>query len=209
MNRSSSPPGRAAPGSLRVLVVCDRPTYGKAMHDALRDGLVRAGCEVLGVLPAGLGVLDVVVNEQPDLIIIESASDWRDALEHVCQATRDAPRPIVLFTDDPDTSGAARAIAAGVSGYVVAGLSPGRVRPVLEVAMARFAIERSLREELDRTRDRLAGRQAVERAKGLLMDRLGLSEDEAFARLRRLAMDRKESLARAAERVIEAARLLG
>lgn len=205
----SSPPGRAEPGSLRVLVVCDRPTFDKAMHDALRDGLVRSGCEVVGVLPAGLGVLDVVANEQPDLIIIESSSDWRDALEHVCQATRDAPRPIVLFTDDPDTSGAARAIAAGVSGYVVAGLSPERVRPVLEVAMARFEIERALREELDRARDRLAGRQAVERAKGLLMDRLGLSEDEAFARLRRLAMDRKESLARAAERVIEAARLLG
>lgn len=74
--------------------------------------------------------------------------------------------------------------------------------------MARFEIERALREELDRARDRLAGRQAVERAKGLLMDRLGLSEEEAYTRLRRLAMDRKESLAKAAERVIEASRLL-
>jgi response regulator NasT len=209
VTQRSSPPIPAAPGRLRVLVVCDGPTLDRAMRDDLHDGLTRAGCEVIGVLPAGLEILDAVALQRPDLIIIESASDWRDALEHVCHATRAAPRPIVLFTDNRDTSEAGRAIAAGVSGYVVAGLSPERVRPVLEVAMARFAIEQSLRDELDQTRGKLADRRLVERAKGLLMERLGLSEDDAFARLRRLAMDRKESLATAAGRVIDAARLLG
>ena len=79
---------------------------------------------------------------------MDAESEARDALEHVVLATRDARRPIVMFTNDEDTSHVRDAVAAGVSAYIVAGLSPDRIRPILEVAMARFEHEQALRREL-------------------------------------------------------------
>lgn len=193
---------------LRVLVVCEAAIATPALRADLQAGLGEAGCEVLAVLPAGIEVIVAVDAMKPDLIIIEAESSWRDALEHVCVATRRAPRPIVLFTDNPDTSEARQAISAGVTGYVVAGLAPERIKPVLEIALARFEIEQSMRDQLTDAREKLADRKLTDRAKGILMDKLKLSEEEAYRRLRRLAMDRKETLRAAAERVIDAAQLL-
>ena len=193
---------------LKVLVVCDGPDLDRALSEDLHYGLTAAGYEVVGVVAASIEVVDSVARLAPDVIIIDSESDWRDALEHVCVATQSAPRPIVLFTENSNTADARQAIAAGVSAYVVAGLAVDRVKPVLEVALARFEIEQSMRAELVQTREKLVERKSIDRAKGLLMQRLGLSEDEAYRKLRRLAMDQKESLGAAANRVIEAARLL-
>ncbi|MDE2477474.1 MAG: ANTAR domain-containing protein, partial [Betaproteobacteria bacterium] len=119
-----------------------------------------------------------------------------------------SPRPIVLFTDDDDVETARMAVAAGVTAYIVDGLRPGRVRPVIEVALARFAREQGLRAQLDDARRQLVERKTVERAKGLLMKRLRVDEDEAFARLRRLAMEKGLKLAEIAQRLLDAAELL-
>lgn len=211
----ASPPSApaAAPTAdgrpLRVLVVYDAQVADPDLRAALRRGLEAAGCEVVGVVAAGFDLHGQVVDSQPDLIIIDAESDWRDAVEGVCVATQDAPRPIVLFTDNADTRDARRAIAAGVSAYVVAGLAPERVKPVLDVAVARFEVEQGLRAELVAAQSRLEERKRVDRAKGVLMDRLGLSEAEAFAKLRRLAMDRKIPLGEAAQRILDTAALLG
>lgn len=195
--------------SLKVLVVYDGPQPDSALSDDLGYGLSQAGCELVGVIAAGLDVIESVARLHPDVVIIEAESDWRDALEHVCVATQHAPRPIVLFTENADTGDAGRAIAAGVSAYVVAGLAAERVKPVIEVALARFEIEQSLRAELEQTREKLAERKLIDRAKGLLMTKLSLSEDDAYRKLRRFAMDNKESLGDAARRVIDAAKLFG
>jgi len=85
---------------------------------------------------------------QPDMVIVDAESDARDALEHVVMATREAPRPIVMFTNDSDTSHVRDAVAAGVTAYVVAGLSPERIRPILDVALARFQHEQALHQAL-------------------------------------------------------------
>ena len=84
------------------------------------------------------------------------------------RATRDARRPIVLFTEDNDTSHVKQAIAADLTAYVVAGLTPDRVKPVLEVALARFEHEESIRRELAAARSKLSGRKVIDRAKGIL-----------------------------------------
>ncbi|OYU75081.1 MAG: response regulator, partial [Burkholderiales bacterium PBB5] len=139
----------------------------------------------------------------------DAESQARDTLEHVVMATRDERRPIVLFTDDNDTTHMRDAIAAGVTAYVVAGLATERVKPVLDVAMARFQVEEKLRRELADARSQLTERKVVERAKGLLMKRHGLSEDEAYARLRKTAMDKGLKLADLAQRMIDALDLLG
>ena len=146
---------------------------------------------------------------QPDLIIVDAESQARDTLEHVVMATRDARRPIVLFTNDEDTTHVRDAIAAGVTAYVVAGLSPDRVRPVLEVAMARFQHEEALRRELADARSELRDRKVIDRAKGILMQRQGLSEQAAYEKLRKTAMDKGLKLADVAQRIVDVADLLG
>jgi len=155
------------------------------------------------------GLTERLAQLQPDLIIVDAESDARDALEHVVMATRDERRPIVLFSDDEDTSYVRKAIAAGVSAYVAAGTPNEHIKPVLDVAMARFEHEESLRRELADVRNQLDERKVIDRAKGLLMTRQGLSEQEAYARLRKAAMDKGIKLADVAQRLIDAADLLG
>jgi response regulator NasT len=146
---------------------------------------------------------------QPDLIIVDSESDARDVLEHIVVATHDAPRPIVLFTDDQDPGSVEAAMAAGVSAYIVAGLQPERVKAVLDVALARFRRERKLLDELSDTRQKLAERKVIERAKGLLMTRHRLSEDQAYQKLRSMAMNKNLKLAEIAQRILDVEDLLG
>ena len=175
----------------------------------LRIGLLEGGYNIVAVLPADMFLPDRIAQIQPDLIIVDAESQARDTLEHVVMATRDERRPIVLFTDDSDTTHMKDAIAAGVTAYVVAGLATERVKPVLDVAMARFQVEENLRRELADARSQLNDRKLVERAKGLLMQRHGLSEQEAYARLRKAAMDKGLKLADLAQRMLDALDLLG
>jgi response regulator NasT len=150
-----------------------------------------------------------IAQLQPDMIIIDAESDSRDVLEHMVLATRDAPRPIVLFTEDGDQSNMAAAMEAGVSAYVVAGLQTDRIKPVLDVAMARFNADQKLRHELSDTKAKLAERKTIERAKGLLMERHQLSENDAYQKLRKQAMEKNLKLADLAQRVLDVADLLG
>jgi response regulator NasT len=195
----------AAPAALRVLLVDD----GSVDLSALRNELARLGCEVVGVVDAAVELAREVEARSPDAIIINSESPQRDTLEHIAAMSQAAPRPIVMFTDDPDTGVMQRAIRAGVSSYVVSGLQPERLMPILQVAIARFEAEASLRAELAATREQLADRKQVEKAKGILMFERGLNEDDAFAQLRKMAMDRKLKLGDMAMRIIAARDLLG
>jgi len=176
---------------------------------SLRIGMLQSGCNIVAVLPADVFLPDRLAQISPDMIIVDAESQARDTLEHVVIATREARRPIVLFTDDEDTSHVRDAIAAGVTAYVVAGLAPERVKPVLDVAMARFQHEESLRRELADAKLELDGRKRVERAKGLLMQRHGISEPDAYARLRKTAMDKGLKLSEVAQRILDVAELLG
>jgi response regulator NasT len=175
---------------------------------SLRIGLLENGYNIVAVLPVDAFLPDRISQIQPDMIIVDAESQARDTLEHVVMATREARRPIVLFTDDDDTSHVKDAIAAGVTAYVVAGLASDRVKPVLEVAMARFQHEETMRRELADARTQLTERKVIDRAKGLLMARNGFSEEEAYARLRKTAMDRGLRLADVAQRLIDVADVL-
>ncbi len=175
---------------------------------SLRIGLLEAGYNIVAVLPVDTFLPDRLAQLQPDMIIVDAESQARDTLEHVVMATRDARRPIVLFTDDSDTTHVRAAIAAGVTAYVVAGLAPERVKPVLDVALARFEHEEMMRRELAEARTQLADRKVVDRAKGLLMQRHQIAEPEAYARIRKAAMDKGLKMADIAQRIVDAADLL-
>ncbi|MFZ2827435.1 ANTAR domain-containing response regulator [Hydrogenophaga sp.] len=175
----------------------------------LRIGLLENGYNLVAVLPADTFLEERLAQLQPDMIIVDAESEARDSLEHVVMATRDARRPIVLFTNDNDTTHVKDAVAAGVSAYIVAGLSPDRIRPILDVAMARFEHEQGLRQELANAKTELHDRKIIDRAKGLLMQRQGLSEQLAYEKLRKAAMDKGLRLSEVAQRMLDVADLLG
>jgi len=183
---------------------------------SLRIGLLENGFNLVATLPADVFLTERLAQLQPDMIIVDAESDARDSLEHVVMATRHERRPIVMFTNDDDTSHVKAAMAAGVSAYVVAGLSAQRIRPILDVAMARFQHEQALRQELSDTKTELnelsatlKDRKVIDRAKVLLMERQQLSEAVAYARLRKAAMDKNLKLVEVAQRMLDVADLLG
>ncbi len=175
----------------------------------LRICLLENGYNLVAVLPTDTFLAERIAQLEPDMIVVDAESAARDALEHVVVATRNQRRPIVMFTNDDDTSHVRDAVAAGVCAYVVSGLAPERIRPILDVALARFQHEEGLRRELADARSELQERKIIERAKGLLMQRQGLSEPQAYEKLRRSAMDRGLRLGEVAQRLLDAADLLG
>lgn len=189
---------------LRVLLIDD----GAHSVELIRAELVRLGCEVLGVVEQATLIHELVLSLQPDVVIVDSESPTRDTMEMLATVSARAPRPVVVFAEDASDDPMRRALKAGVSAYVVDGLRPERLAPVLQVAIARFEQDLALRQELGRAQARLSERKTIERAKGILMSELGLDEDAAYQRLRRLAMDRGQPLAEVAERIIEAQLLL-
>ena len=175
----------------------------------LKEGLKAAGYDVVEVSTSAVALLDRVAALRPDVIIIDTDSPTRDTLEQLSFVSARQPRPIVLFTEDRDNATIQAALKAGVSAYVVAGMRPDRLQPILDVAVARFEQDRALRDELKSVQDRLAERKLVERAKGILMKQKGVDEDEAFRLMRKLAMDRNRRLLDVAQQIIDVADLLG
>ena len=175
----------------------------------LRAALIANGCEVISRLASPLEIYAAVKNVSPDVIIIDTESPSRDSLENLAFVSRDRPHPIVMFSGDRSSDTIRAAIRAGVSAYVVDGLSPERLLPILEVAVERFAAEQSLKRELADAKTELAGRKLIDRAKGILMQQQAIAEEEAFQLLRKFAMDRGLKMADAAAKVIELAPLIG
>ncbi|CAD5370547.1 Response regulator NasT [Rubrivivax sp. A210] len=202
MDTPSPAPASQAP--LRVLLIDD----GAHRSTAIRDELARLGHLVVGVVDQALLIHDCVLRLQPDVVIVDAESPGRDTLENLATLSSHNPRPVVVFTEDASAEPMQQALKAGVSAYVIAGLAPQRLMPVLQVAIARFEQERGLREQLDAAQTQLADRKLIERAKGILMDEIGLSEEQAYRHLRKLAMDRGQRLAQAAERIVDARDLL-
>lgn len=190
---------------LRVMVVDE-----EAERAALLDGALReAGYSLVARVGPNEDLLARVREIRPDIIIIDMEAPSRDTLEHMRSISRDCPRPIVMFTQDDASATIQDAVRAGVSAYVVDGLKPERVRPILDVAIARFREYQELREELEDTRTKLADRKTIERAKGVLMKKRGCSEEEAYQLLRKLAMDRNQRIGEVAANVVAMADLLG
>ncbi len=193
------------PPKLKVMLVDENPDRAADV----RAALVASGCEVISLLASSLEIYDAVKITSPDVIIIDTESPSRDSLENLAFVSRDRPHPIVMFSGDRSSETIREAIRAGVSAYVVDGLSEERLQPILQVAVARFAAEQSLKQELADARTQLADRKNVERAKGILMKQRALTEEDAFQMLRKFAMDRGIKMADAAARVIDMSSMLG
>ena len=193
---------------MRVLVIDDLAEDLEERAEILRDGLARAGHEVVASLSSPLELLRAVERLRPDVIVIDTESPTRDVLEHLVIVSQSSPRPIVMFASDSGGEAIRDAVRAGVSAYVVDGLDAGRVNSIVEVACARFDELQRIKVELADANLKLSERKLVERAKGLLMQSRGISEDQAYHALRKLAMSKKQRLGDVAQQLIDSAELL-
>ena len=157
---------------LRVLVVDSSRERAADVCAAL----ALAGHQVAAVLTSALDLSDQVLATKPDVIFIQADSPSRDTLEHLATMNRDCPRPVLLFSQDSDSTMIRRAVKAGVSSYVVDSVSVERLDSLVEVAIAQFEEFQTLRAELDDANRKLSERIVVDKAKGLLMKARGLDE---------------------------------
>lgn len=189
---------------LRIMLVDAIPERAAALERTL----VVAGHQIVARLSGSVDLCAEVTRVLPDVVIIDIDSPDRDILEDMHAINREQPRPVLVFTQDDDPGLIRSAVHAGVSAYVVGDPDPGRVLPVLTVAIARFEQFQSLQRELQDARCALADRKVIERAKGILMKQRRMDEEAAYAAMRRMAMERNLRLAELARSLIAAAELL-
>lgn len=173
------------------------------------DGLREAGKFEVDVIGDSSGLARRLAEMSPDVVLIDVANPNRDILEELALASGPKERAVAMFVDQSDSQMTRAAIDAGVSAYVVDGLRKERIKPVLDAAIARFQLFARMRIELETTKAALAERKVIDRAKGLLMKARGLSEDEAYALLRKTAMDQSRKVADVAQALVTASDLLG
>lgn len=190
---------RAGPApALHVLVIDDDAERARQVENGLSENAI---VHMAGQMH-GRTLLDLISDLRPDVIIMDCNSPDRDTIESLRQVAQANPKPIVMFVEDDASDMMQEAIEAGVSAYVVDGLTPKRVRPLINTAIARFKVMDGMRAELRKTKDDLAARKVIERAKGLLMKKQGMSEDEAFKAMRDMSQQHGKPLKDVAENVI-------
>ncbi|WP_179378710.1 ANTAR domain-containing response regulator [Jannaschia marina] len=191
--------------SLSVIVVERDAERAALIAEALREA-VPCTIETVGELDQ---LARAVRDIRPDIVLVDIADPSRDAIEEITLMSGPQDRAVALFVDRDSEGLARQAVEAGMSAYVVDGLRRERIKPILEAAIARFQLMRRMQTELEETRRALEERKVIDRAKGIVMRAKGLDEAEAYALLRKTAMDRKERLADVAQALVTAADLLG
>jgi response regulator NasT len=174
----------------------------------LEEGLRAAGNTRITVLRDLKNLMKRIVDLDPEVIFIDLENPDRTALEQMFQVSRSVRRPIAMFVDHSDSATIEAAVDAGVSAYIVDGLKKERIKSVLDMTVSRFNAFNKLRDELDKARAALDERKLIERAKGILMQERGMSEEAAYTLLRKAAMNENRRISEVAQSVLTASRLL-
>lgn len=191
--------------SLTIAIVDESRSRAAIIEEGLRD----AGYSRIVHIGEMTNLLARLYATDPDVVVIDLENPSRDVLEQLFQVSRLVKRPVAMFVDQSDTGMINKAIEAGVSAYVVDGLKKERVKAILDMCVARFQAFARLQNELDQAKSALEERKVVERAKGLLMKHKGISEEEAYAQLRKRAMNEKKKLGEIAQAVVTGLEMLG
>ncbi len=173
------------------------------------DALKEDGWNNIIVLGEATGLARKLDSLAPDLVLIDLENPSRDALEQVSLASQAQSRPVAMFVDQSDDEMTALAMAAGLSAYVVGAPEPTRVRSVLKTAIARFQVTSQMRRELEIAKQALVDRKTLDRAKGMIMQAKGVSEEEAYGMLRKTAMSQNRKVIDVAQALLTASDLLG
>jgi response regulator NasT len=202
-NNSAQPQGGARDASLKIAIVDESPIRAAILEDGLRE----AGFTQVERIEETRNLLKRIYALDPDVILIDLESPSRDMLEQMFQMSRAIKRPVAMFVDQSDAASIQAAVDAGVSAYIVDGLKKERVTSVLDLCISRFNAFARLQTELDRAKDALDERKVIDRAKGLLMKAKKLTEEEAYALMRKTAMNENKKIAEIAQSVLTAAEL--
>ena len=194
----------AAPTTLSILVIDENRLRAAVIEEGLRD----AGYDNLTIVHDVAGIARRIADVNPDVIVIDLENPNRDMLENMFQLSKAVKRPIAMFVDRSDQAAIEAAVDAGVSAYVVDGLKRERVKPILDMAISRFNAFARMAHELQEARTELESRKLIDRAKGILMTTRGLSEADAYALLRKTAMNQNRKIVEIAQSLITAAGLL-
>ncbi|MEO8530764.1 MAG: ANTAR domain-containing protein [Deltaproteobacteria bacterium] len=189
---------------LSIVVIERDPERARQIIDGLRE----TGDHQIHVLGDEVGLQRKIAAYNPDVVLIDVANPSRDVLEELTLASAPMERPVAMFVEKSDAGMTRTAIEAGVSAYVVDGLRPERLKPVIDAAVARFHMIHKMRVELAATKAALEERKIVDRAKGILMRAKGMDEDAAYALLRKTAMDQGRKIADVAQALVTATEML-
>ena len=189
---------------LKIILVDENMGRSAILRRALQD----KGHEVICRLEGSTNLANSNEITHADMVIINADIPDEAIFANLRDVNKTKPKPIVMFTESSGDQMTGTAIKSGVNAYIVDGLEENRVQPIIDVAIARFREFQALKDELDATRSQLAGRKAIEKAKGILMEHKKVSEDEAYQSLRKMAMDKNTRIIDVAESVISAFELL-
>lgn len=192
--------GATVPGVARIVVAEDEALIRMDLVEMLGE----LGYAVVGQARDGAEAVALVREHRPDLVFLDVAMPVRDGLSAAEEIIEAGLAPVVMVTAFSQAETVQRAVSAGVLGYLVKPFTASDLTPAIEVALARWAQLQALEGEVTGLSERLVARETVDRAKRLLMERDGLSEPEAFAALRRAAMDGRITLAEAAAQALGA-----
>jgi response regulator NasT len=190
--------------SPRIAIVDESVARSAIIAAGLRDG----GYENIVIIGKVQALLAEVVRIDPDVILIDLENPSRDVLEQMFTVSRVVRRPIAMFVDHSDDETIEAAVEAGVSAYIVDGFKKERMKPILNMCISRFNAFARLEAELQATKTKLQKRELVDRAKLLLMERRNIPESEAYALMRRAAMNEKKQIAEIAQAILTASELL-
>jgi two-component system, response regulator / RNA-binding antiterminator len=190
---------------LRIAIVDENP----ARAAVIEEGLAASGLTDVTLFTKRHGLVAQIERLMPDVVLIDLANPRRDELEELFIVSRAIARPIAMFVDQADSQAIEAAIDAGVSAYVVDGLKPERIKPIIDVAIKRFNAFARLRAELDDAKSQLADHKSIDAAKALLMKKRHIDEPAAYALLRKSAMDSGRRIADVADALLTAEKLLG
>jgi two-component system, response regulator / RNA-binding antiterminator len=189
--------------ALKIAIVDASPLRAAILEEGLRE----VGHHNVVHLAERTNLLARITTLDPDVILIDLEHPSRDVLEQMFQMSRIVRRPVALFVDQSDSASIEAAIDAGVSAYVVDGLKKERVKHILDMSISRFRVYSRLQEELERAKTALEERKVIDRAKGILMRAKNLGEEEAYALLRKTAMNEKRRIADIAQSIVTAAEI--
>jgi response regulator NasT len=184
----------------RVLIVDDHAPSRAAVAEAVTSH----GGQVVGNGSRVEDVLRLVDKHRPDVVVLAVGLPDGDGVQAAREVMTVSPRPVVLVTSHTDGPVVARAVDAGVLGFLAKPVRPEELGPTLDVAVHRFREIVAVRQENETLKRKLESRKLVERAKGILMKRFELSEPEAFRRIQKTAMDSRRSMADVARALLVA-----
>ena len=189
--------------SLNIVIVDDSPVRAAILEEGLRE----AGYVNVVRIEGTAKLLARIYAIDPDVILIDLENPSRDVLEQMFQVSRIVKRPVEMFVDQADSASIQASVDAGVSAYIVDGLKKERIKSILDMCISRFNAFSRLQSELEQTKSALEERKVIDRAKGILMKAKNLSEEQAYALLRKTAMNENRKIAEVAQSVVIAAEL--